>query len=185
MLIIDGSQGEGGGQVLRTCLSLSVLTGRPFRLENIRAGRSKPGLRPQHLTGVWAAGALCDAEMEGDYYDSQQLTFKPQTKVAGGSYRFDVRKAAPTGRSAGAVTLILQTVLWPLLWAGERSEIVLRGGTHVPFSPSYHYMAEVARPAWGKMGVGVEVELKEWGFMGAGKGEMVAQIEPTAGLEGV
>ena len=105
MLVIDGSEGEGGGQVLRTSLSLSALTGQPFRIEKIRANRSRPGLRPQHLTAVRAAAAICQAELAGDELDSVLLEFSPQTAPAGGDYRFDVAEASPSGHSAGAVTL--------------------------------------------------------------------------------
>ena len=104
MLEIDGSQGEGGGQVLRTSLSLSALTGRPFRLTNIRDKRSKPGLRPQHVTAVRAVASICDAEVTEDEINSTTLTFAPQSKPKGGDYTFDVTEAAQ-GRSAGAATL--------------------------------------------------------------------------------
>ena len=110
MINIDGSRGEGGGQVLRTCLSLSAITGKPFRIFKIRAGRKKPGLRPQHLTAVRAVAAVCQADLEGDGLESTELRFLPGSAPVGGSYRFDVRDASPSGRSAGSVTLILQAV---------------------------------------------------------------------------
>ncbi|HEX6383495.1 MAG TPA: RNA 3'-terminal phosphate cyclase [Anaerolineae bacterium] len=182
MLVVDGSQGEGGGQILRTCLSLSALTGRPFRLENIRAGRSRPGLRPQHLTAVRAMAAVCNAEVTGDKLNSSALEFRPQSPPQNGEYNLDVSDAAEGG-SAGAVTLIFQALLWPLLFAPGSSYLVLRGGTHVPFSPPYHYLAEVARPAFVSLGANFTTELKAWGWYPAGGGEMAAVIEPIAHLQ--
>ncbi len=184
MMLIDGSEGEGGGQVLRTCLSLSVLTGRPFRLTNIRAKRSRPGLRPQHLTAVRAAEAICDAQLRGAALNSQVLEFSPQEKSCGGEYVFDVGDAAQGG-SAGSVALIFQTVLWPLLFASEPSIITLRGGTHVPYSPAYHYLAQVARPAFMQLGASFSLELAAWGWYPRGGGEIVAIIEPIDDLQSI
>lgn len=185
LLTIDGSQGEGGGQVLRTSLSLSVLTGRPFRLENIRAGRSRPGLRPQHLTAVWAAAAICEAELVGDEINSTTLEFRPQSKPQGGEYSFDVRDAASRGMSAGSMTLVLQTLLWPLLFADTESHLTLRGGTHVNFSPSFDYVNKVMRPNVGRFGAEFALELKTWGWMPKGEGEFTAVIRPLNKLEAV
>ena len=185
MLVIDGSQGEGGGQVLRTSLSLAALTGRSFRIKNIRANRSRPGLRPQHLTAVRAVAALCDADLAGDELDSTTVTFRPGSRPRGGEYAIDVTAASQAGRSAGAVTLILQAVLWPLLFAGEKSQITIRGGTFVPFSPPYHYLAEVARPAFERLGASFTTDLQSWGWMAAGGGEIAVAIEPVAGLQSV
>ncbi|MGD8584772.1 MAG: RNA 3'-terminal phosphate cyclase [Chloroflexota bacterium] len=185
MLVIDGSQGEGGGQVLRTSLSLSALTGRPFIIKKIRANRSKPGLRPQHLTAVRAVAAICLAEMEGDRLESTELTFRPTTAPAGGAYDFDVRQASPSGVSAGAVTLILQAILWPLLFAERPSIVVLRGGTFVPFSPAYHYLAHVIRPAFAAFGIELETELQRWGWMAGGGGIVQVQVNPCQQLKAV
>jgi RNA 3'-terminal phosphate cyclase (ATP) len=178
MLIIDGSQGEGGGQVLRTSLSLSALTGQAFRIENIRAMRSRPGLRPQHLTAVWAAAQICQAELDGDQLDSTWLEFRPAVPPIGGDYRFDVTEASRSGLSAGSVTLILQAVLWPLLFADRPSSITLHGGTFVPFSPAYHYLSEVAQTAYTAFGAGFDTELLRWGWMTAGGGIMKVQVNP-------
>lgn len=180
-LTIDGSQGEGGGQVLRTSLSLSALTGRPVRMINIRAGRSRPGLRPQHLTAVRAVAAVCDAELEGDEIDSQTLIFHPAGPPHSDDYVFDVEDAALHG-SAGSVTLLFQALLWPLVFAETESRVTLRGGTHVPFSPPYHYLAEVARPAFRQFNAFFDVELEAWGWMQAGKGELSATISPVPRL---
>jgi RNA 3'-terminal phosphate cyclase (ATP) len=185
MIIIDGSKGEGGGQLLRTSLSLAALTGRPFRLEKIRAGRSKPGLRPQHLTAVRAVAAVCGAELSGDTMDSPALAFKPGSRAAGGDYYFDVSEASKGGFSAGAVSLILQTVLWPLLFAAESATVSLRGGTQVPFSPPFHYLAQVAQPAFAHFGARFTTELRAWGWQTAGNGVVTAKIEPVSQLNAV
>lgn len=182
MLQVDGSQGEGGGQILRTSLSLSALTGRSFRLNNIRANRPKAGLRPQHLTAVQAAAAVCDAELVGASLNSTSLEFHPRTAPASGSYFFDVAEAA-AGGSAGAVSLVFQTVLWPLLFAEGPSELTLSGGTHVPFSPAYHYLAHVALPAFVRLGAHFKTELHAWGWYPAGGGVMRATIAPIDRLE--
>ena len=185
MISIDGSKGEGGGQVLRTSLSLSAITGLPFHIKKIRANRSKPGLRPQHLTAVRAVAAVCNASLEGDDLDSTSLVFEPGTSPRGGSFRFDVTEATPSGQSAGSVTLILQAMLWPLLFADRPSEITLRGGTFVPFSPPYHYISEVARPAFARFGACFEPSLVAWGWMNEGGGEMKVGVEPVDRLTGV
>ncbi len=185
MLVIDGSQGEGGGQVLRTSLSLSALTGRPFTIKNIRARRSKPGLRPQHLTAVRAVAAICQAEMDGDRLESTELAFRPTVAPVGGAYDFDVREASPSGMSAGAVTLIMQAILWPLLFAERPSTILLRGGTFVPFSPPYHYLAHVVQPAFAAFGVELEPELQRWGWMAGGGGIVQVRVRPCRQLRAV
>jgi RNA 3'-terminal phosphate cyclase (ATP) len=184
MLYIDGSQGEGGGQVLRTCLSLSALTGRPFRLEHVRANRAKPGLRPQHLTAVRAVAAICNAELRGDALNSQTLEFRPQTPPQAGSYRFDVTEAAQGG-SAGAVMLIFQALLWPLLFAGAPSHLTLRGGTHNTMSPPYHYVAEVVRPVYARVGARFQIALNAWGWYPVGGGEVTAVIQPAKRLQAI
>lgn len=185
MLVVDGSQGEGGGQVLRTSLSLSALTGRPFTIEKIRANRSRPGLRPQHLTAVRAAAAICRAKTAGAELASTELRFEPTAGPLGGDYSFDVREASPSGKSAGAVTLILQAILWPLLFASTRSTVTLHGGTFVPFSPPYHYLAEVFRPALAAFGIEFEPDLLRWGWMDGGGGIVRARIKPCRRIHGV
>lgn len=182
LLSIDGRQGEGGGQVLRTSLSLSALTGQPFRIHHIRANRSRPGLRPQHLTAVRAAAAVCAATLRGDAVNSTTLEFRPQAPPQPGDYYFDVSDAAEGG-SAGSVTLVFQTLLWPLLFAGARSRLTLRGGTHVPMSPPWHYLRHVIRPAFAAFGAHFDTELTAYGWYPAGGGEMTATIEPATRLE--
>jgi len=182
MLTIDGRMGEGGGQVLRTSLSLAALTGQPFRLTHVRANRTKPGLRPQHLTAVRAVARLCGAALTGDALDSRTLEFRPAMPPQPGEYHFDVTDAAQGG-SAGAIMLIFQAVLWPLLFAGGASRLVLRGGTHVPMSPPYHYVAHVARPAFGRMGATFDLALERWGWYPVGGGVVRVNITPVARLD--
>ncbi len=175
MIVIDGSYGEGGGQVLRTSLSLSALRGEAVRIENIRANRHPPGLKAQHLTGVWAIARICDAELEGDEMGSRVLTFAPRTPPQPGDYTFDVTEALETG-SAGSTGLIFQTVLLPLALADGDSTLTIRGGTHVAWSPPFHYLKHVYLPTLARMGVEAEVEIGEWGFFPRGGGEMRATI---------
>lgn len=182
MIHIDGRQGEGGGQVLRTSLSLAALTGRDMTITHIRAGRKKPGLRPQHLTVVNALANICRAAVQGAALNSTQLTFRPGGLPRNGEYRFDVQDAA-AGGSAGSATLILQAVLWPLLFAAAPSRVTIRGGTFVPFSPPYHYMAEVFRPALARFDAHIELDLHTWGWYPVGGGVIEAFIRPVSRLE--
>ncbi|MBD1927739.1 RNA 3'-phosphate cyclase [Trichocoleus sp. FACHB-90] len=175
MIYIDGSYGEGGGQVLRTSLSLATITGQPIRIERIRAGRKKPGLAAQHLTGVRAAAAICNAQVQGDELGSTNLEFTPSYSVQAGKYTFDVSDARE-GRSAGAVTLVLQTILLPLALARGDSQIILRGGTHVAYSPSLSYIEQVYLPILKRMGVQAEVRLHRWGWYPQGGGEVELRL---------
>ncbi len=179
-IAIDGSHGEGGGQVLRSALTLATITGRQLRVERIRAGRKKPGLRPQHLTGVQAAAAVCGARLEGDELGSQALTFTPGGPVSPGKYAFDVAEVAQRG-SAGSVGLVLQTVLLPLALAEGKSQLVLRGGTHASWAPSVSYLEHVFLPILSRMGARTEVELARWGFYPAGGGEVRVRIAGRKG----
>ncbi len=181
MLHLDGSFGEGGGQILRTALSFSALLGAPVRLENIRAGRPKPGLRPQHLTAVKALARVSRAELSGAVLGSQALTFRPREPKPG-DYLFDV--AEKTG-SAGSVTLIAQALVPPLLLAAQPSSLVLRGGTHVPWSPPAHYLEYVFFPALAALGAEVAMTLERWGWYPRGGGEIRLTVSPARGLAGV
>lgn len=182
-LLIDGSHGEGGGQIVRSAVSLAAITGRSISLVNIRAGREKPGLAAQHLTSVRAAAALCAARLEGDGLGAQALLFAPQRRVEGGRYRFDVA-AAREGRSAGATTLVLQTVLLPLAFAPEPSTVVIEGGTHNPMSPPFDYVRDVWLPALQRMGLRAEIALEAWGFYPAGGGRIRISIDGCRSLPG-
>jgi RNA 3'-terminal phosphate cyclase (ATP) len=180
MRVIDGSHGEGGGQVLRTSLALSAVTGEPVEVTRIRAGRRRPGLAPQHLTGVRAAAKVCSAKLSGARLRSQELTFVPQSTPVGGRYTFDVAQAAKGG-SAGSVSLVLQTVLVPLAFADGPSQLTLRGGTHVAWSPPFDYLKRVYLPTLAQMGFRAKVNLRRWGWYPIGGGEVQAKVQPVPG----
>jgi len=168
---IDGSYGEGGGQLLRTALAISALTGEPVKVDRIRAGRRRPGLQPQHLTALRAAAKICNARLEGDRLNSQEILLAPQSPPQPGDYTFDVSQAAKGG-SAGAVSLILQAVLLPLAMAGGVSRITLRGGTHVAWSPPYDFLKHVYLPTLARMGIAVKIQIEKWGWYPMGGGEI-------------
>lgn len=172
MRVIDGSYGEGGGQILRTALSLSAVLNRPVTIENIRTNRPLPGLRPQHLTAVKALQQICGAAAEGLAVDSRRIVFRPGP-VKPGDYFFDVG-------TAGSVTLIAQTLLPVLARASGPSRVLLRGGTHVPWSPPYHYLSEVFLPAVARMGLQTDARLKKWGWYPKGGGEVELNVQPSA-----
>lgn len=171
MIEIDGSLGEGGGQVLRTSLALAALTGKSFRIDNIRGNRSQPGLKNQHLTALQAAGKICSAEVEGDRLGSRRVVFRPDA-VRAGSYQFEI----PTAGSAG---LVLQTVLLPLARAEGSSRVAVVGGTHVPWSPCYHYLAWQWLPALKAAGFQAKLTLDRAGYYPRGGGRITARIEPS------
>lgn len=172
---IDGSLGEGGGQILRTSLGLAALLGQPVEIDNIRANRTQPGLKTQHLAGVLALARITDAEVTGAHKHSTSLVFMPRA-IKGGRYRFEIS-------TAGAASMLFSAVLPPLLFAPEASEITITGGTHVPFSPPFHYLAKVFLPAMRKMGAEVELELVRWGFYPKGGGEIRAHVKPCRKLQ--
>jgi RNA 3'-terminal phosphate cyclase (ATP) len=178
-LTLDGSHGEGGGQILRTCLSLSALTGRAFRLVNIRAHRRTPGLMPQHLSAVRAAAVITGAAVSGDELGSLELHFVPACPPMPGTYVFDVAQIAERG-SAGSTTLLLQALLVPLALASGPSTLVLRGGTHVELSPSFDDVVNVYLPMLRRMGIEAEAELDQWGWYPIGRGEVRCSIAGKA-----
>jgi len=173
-ITIDGSAGEGGGQILRTSLALSLVTGRPFRIENIRARRRKPGLLRQHLTAVRAATAIAQARVSGGEIGSSALSFEPGD-VRGGDYNLAVG-------TAGSATLVFQTILPALLVAREQSRVTLEGGTHNPGAPPFDFLARTFIPVLRRMGASVEVGLEAYGFYPAGGGRFTADIHPCSGL---
>jgi RNA 3'-terminal phosphate cyclase (ATP) len=168
-VIVDGAAGEGGGQVLRSCLALSLVTGRPLHIHAIRARRRKPGLLRQHLTAVRAAATIGGARVQGDALGSTELRFSPGP-VRAGEHRFAIG-------TAGSATLVLETVLWPLLLAPGRSRLVLEGGTHNPLAPPFDFIARSLVPRLSEMGAVVAVTLERAGFFPAGGGRMVVEIE--------
>ncbi|HEX9593245.1 MAG TPA: RNA 3'-terminal phosphate cyclase [bacterium] len=174
-ITIDGAYGEGGGQVLRMALALAAATGRPLGMERIRARRRRPGLAAQHLTAVRAAAAVCEAEVRGDALGSTTIDFLPGGPPRGGDYAFDVA-AAREGGSAGAATLVLQTVVPLLGLAAGASTVTVRGGTHVPWSPPFDYARDVWLPVLARFGIHAELELLRWGWYSAGGGEIRARI---------
>ena len=175
VLTLDGSYGEGGGQILRTALSLSAVTMRPFCLTNIRLGRRNPGILPQHLSAVRAAATISGATVSGDRLGSTELCFTPSHPPKAGSYVFDVAETAERG-SAGSVSLILQTLLVPLALSDRGSTLLLRGGTHVEWSPSYDYLANAYFPALRRIGFRIDAELRRWGWYPVGNGEICCEI---------
>src|SRR4051812_23045665 len=174
MIVIDGAEGEGGGQVLRTALSLSLVTGRPFRIENIRGGRERPGALRQHVTAVEAACAIGGAECEELKVGADALSFTPGT-VQPGEHRFAVG-------TAGSTSLVLQTLLPPLMLAGGPSPLGLGGGTHNIYAPPFDFLERVFLPILNRMGPTVTARLVRPGFYPAGGGRIEVEIEPSASL---
>jgi RNA 3'-terminal phosphate cyclase (ATP) len=174
MITIDGSYGEGGGQVLRSSLALSLVTGRPFRIAKIRAGRRKSGLLRQHLTAVKAAGAVGCAAVRGAEMGSGELTFEPDG-VRAGEYHFAVG-------TAGSATLVLQTVLPALITAEGPTRLVLEGGTHNPYAPPFDFLEKAFLPILSRMGPVVTAELERHGFYPAGGGRFVVEVAPVPAL---
>ncbi len=174
MLTIDGSHREGGGQILRTSLSLSMCRHQPFRIINIRAARRQPGLRPQHLAAVRAAATIAGAKVDGDTIGSRALTFAPG-EIQSGAYRFDIG-------TAGSTTLVLQTVLPALLTAAGSSHLTLTGGTHNPLAPPFEFLQRAFVPLINRMGAKLAVRLDRPGYFPAGGGLLDVRIEPAAQL---
>ena len=175
LIPIDGSEGEGGGQILRTALCLASVTGQGFQMTRVRAGRMRPGLRPQHLVALRAAAMACGARVGGAFEGSPDIRFEPGPLVPG-QFRFEI--ATP-----GAVTLVLQTVLPALSMAGAPSQVEVTGGTHVPASPSFHYLANHWMAAVDGIGLHVRGSLLRAGFHPAGGGEAHAHVEAWAAPE--
>lgn len=177
MIEIDGSQGEGGGQIVRSSLALSMVTQQPITLTNIRAGRKKPGLLRQHLTCVEAAKRIANAQTTGAELGSKQLVFEPNS-ISPGTYEF------PIG-SAGSTSLVLQTVMPALMQADGPSQVTVIGGTHNPAAPPFDFLTQAYIPQLAKMGPKVEGELEAYGFFPAGGGKVRFQIEPSVTLRGL
>jgi RNA 3'-terminal phosphate cyclase (ATP) len=175
MLSIDGSFGEGGGQIIRTSLALSLITGRAFRVFNVRARREKPGLQRQHLTAVHAAAAIGGAKADGATVGSKQFTFVPG-EVTPGEYRFSIG-------TAGSTMLVLQAVLPPLMMAHAPSLLMFEGGTHNVHAPPFEFIQRAFLPLVGRAGPDVSVELQHYGFYPPGGGRFNVYVEPAAELK--
>ena len=174
MIEIDGSEGEGGGQILRSSLSLSIFTQQPFRIANIRANRDKPGLMRQHLTAVKAAAEICEGSVTGAEVGSREVTFTPG-KLKAGDYSFAIG-------TAGSCTLVLQTVLPPLLTASAPSTVRITGGTHNKGAPPFDFLQRAFLPLIARMGAQVQIELATYGFYPRGGGEIRVAVTPATRL---
>jgi RNA 3'-terminal phosphate cyclase (ATP) len=178
VIFLDGSQGEGGGQIVRTALTLSCVLGVPVQIENIRAGRKPPGLRPQHMTAIQAAAEICGATVEGVQTGSRTVRFEPGGPVRPGQYEWSVG-------TAGSAPLVIQTVLLPLALAEGPSTIRVFGGTHIPGSPSGHYLRDVVMPVLLSMGADLEIYMDAYGWVPEGGGSMSVHLAGSAGLAGL
>lgn len=171
MIIIDGSEGEGGGQVLRYACALALLTGTPFTIENIRGGREKPGLMRQHVTAIEAACVIGGAECSGLAVGSNSISFRPG-RVTPGDYHFAVGTAGSTG-------LVLQTILVPLMMADAPSHLVIEGGTHAMAAPPFEFIERTLLPVINRMGPTVSARLVRHGFFPRGGGRIEVDIVPA------
>lgn len=171
MIEIDGAYGEGGGQILRTTLTLAMLNNTPVKIKNIRAKRPKPGLMRQHLACVKASQEISNAAVQGAYLGSTELVFIP-SEIRAGNYEFDIG-------SAGSTTLVFQTILLPLLSASGESRVCFKGGTHNPMAPSLTCIKYGFIPLIHKMGGEVELDIKQWGYAPIGGGEWSAKVQPS------
>jgi RNA 3'-phosphate cyclase len=168
VLEIDGSYGEGGGQLLRTAVALAAVTGRPIAMRNIRAKRDKPGLAPQHLAAVRAVATLCEAQVAGLEPRSQALRFTPHA-LSGGEHRFDVG-------TAGSVTLVLQALLPAMIASGRRASVTVTGGTDVRQAPPIDYLGSILLPLLERMGVAAQLEVIHRGYYPRGGGEVRVRL---------
>ena len=174
MIELDGAEGEGGGQVLRTALTLSMITGQPFRIKNIRAGRERPGMLRQHLVAVQAAARMCGADVADAAVGGQTLLFEPG-RIRAGDYEFAIG-------TAGSCTLVLQTVLPALLFADQPSSVRVKGGTHNSMAPPTHFLQRAYGRVLAAMGAVVDIRLNRFGFYPAGGGEVVVDVQPCGPL---
>lgn len=175
MITIDGSYGEGGGQILRSSLALSLLTGKPFHIENIRARRKKTGLMRQHLTAVNAAAEIGNARVDGNVIGASSFTFEPRA-IRPGHYHYAIG-------TAGSCTLVLQAILPALIVANGPSEVILEGGTHNPFAPPFDFLDKAFLPIINSMGPKIVGTLEKPGFFPAGGGRLRVTVEPVETLQ--
>jgi len=174
MIKIDGSHGEGGGQILRSTLTLSAILGKPVEIFNIRAGRKKTGLQPQHLTGVRAVAEICNGKLEGDNLLSQRIVFHPG-KIQSGDYEFDVMRVKS---SAGSTGMIFQQIAPVLAFGDKESKVVLKGGTQTEWAPPIDYLQDIFLPTVAKMGLHANIEVERWGWYPIGQGIVKAKVQP-------
>ena len=172
LLIIDGSESEGGGQILRTALSLSSILNKPFIIKNIRAKRPKPGLQPQHLQAVNALAEITNAEITGAKLGSTEVSFSPK-KIIGGYYNFDIG-------TAGSISLLIQSLIPVLLFADRPSKVTISGGTHVSHSPTIDYINFVFLPMLRKFGANCEIIIEELGWYPKGNGKVTLFVKPSS-----
>ncbi len=177
MISIDGSTGEGGGQIFRSSIGLSALTQTPVRIFNIRGKRRKDGLLRQHLTALRAMKTITNAKVEGDELRSTEVIFSPK-KINGGDYSFEIG-------TAGSTSLVLQTILWPLFYAEQESRVEITGGTHNPMSPPFEFLNECFFPAIRELGFNAEIEIERYGFAPVGGGKIIANITPVKEVKAV
>lgn len=171
MITIDGGYGEAGGQILRTAVGLSCITGEACRIINIRQKRPKPGLQPQHLKGVEAAAKICSAKIHGAFIGSTTVEFTPG-KIKGGLYKIDVE-------TAGAISLVLQTLILPAVYAEKKIEFQITGGTHVNWSPTMDYFQHIFADFLNSLGADILVNIEKYGFYPKGGGRVNVQINPS------
>jgi len=181
LILIDGSYGEGGGQILRTSLALSALLGKSVEIINIRKGRANPGLQPQHLTGVVAIQEISGGRLQGADLGSQKLRFYPG-EIRGADYDFDVSRIKG---SAGSTGLVFQTIAPPLLFAKKGVNFTIKGGPHTQWSPPIDYIQHVFLPIARRMGIRAEISLVKWGWYPVGGGLIEGKVEPVECLEGL
>jgi len=168
---IDGSQGEGGGQILRTAIGLSAVTGKPIKIFNIRSGRPNPGLQAQHLIGIKAVSEMCDGKLKTAELKSTEVEFIPG-KIKSGNYKFDVG-------TAGAVTLVLQSLVIPAIHAEKEISFEIKGGTNVAWSPSIEYSQHIFCDYMKRLGIEIFIETRRYGFYPKGGGEVFVKIKPS------
>ncbi|MCD6336486.1 MAG: RNA 3'-phosphate cyclase [Candidatus Latescibacteria bacterium] len=181
MICIDGSYGEGGGQILRTSLALSAILRQPLQVDRIRAGRKRPGLMAQHLTGVQAIARICGGMVEGAELHSGKIVFHPG-EIRAGKYEFDVARVKA---SAGSTGMIFLTIAPPLSFAEEKSSLVLKGGTHARWAPPIDYLSDIFLPTVRRMGFEARIATERWGWYPEGGGIVRAEIVPRTSLEGI
>lgn len=174
LIEIDGAERLGSGTILRGAVAMAALLGEPLHVVRARAGRDRPGLRPQHLAAIKACAELCDADTEGLAVGSTEFVFRPLSRPRGGRYRWDIG-------TAGSTTMLAMTVLPLAAWADEVVEVLVVGGVYQDFAPSPHYLSRVLAPLVARMGVHFEIEVLRPGYVPRGSGELALRVDPVEG----